>query len=142
MTDQPLNDYLANLLAQANRQVGRRLDRAFSAEGVPVEQWRILAVLGDGAGRSMGELAEAVAMNHPTLTKMIDRMVSNALVYRAPDPADRRKVLIFASDRGFAVNQRLSRLARRHQAEMSQTCGDQETADLKRLLEGLIARTR
>ena len=46
-----------------------------SKEGVPVEQWRILKILSDGNGHSMGELAEAVLLNHPTLTKMIDRMV-------------------------------------------------------------------
>jgi hypothetical protein len=48
----------------------------------------------------MGELAELVLLNHPTLTKMIDRMVSDSLVYRVQDADDRRKVLMFSSDRG------------------------------------------
>ena len=49
----------------------------------------------------MGELAEAVLLNHPTLTKMVDRMVSDALVYRVQDADDRRKVLmLFRSRQG------------------------------------------
>ena len=56
-------------------------------------------------GRSMGELAHAALLNHPTLTKTIDRMISQALVYRRVDPVDRRKILIFISDDGRAVNE-------------------------------------
>lgn len=59
----------------------------------------------------MGELADAVLLNHPTLTKMIDRMVSDALVYRVQDPDDRRKVLMFSSDRGKILCKRLNSLA-------------------------------
>ena len=55
----------------------------------------------------MSDLTQAALLNHPTLTKMIDRMVSDALVYRRPDPKDGRKVLIFISERGRALNERL-----------------------------------
>ena len=81
-----------------------------------MEQWRILKVLSDGDGHSMGELADAVLLNHPTLTKMIDRMVSDALVYRVQDPEDRRKVLMFSSDRGKILCKRLNSLAMSQEA--------------------------
>src|ERR1700674_4782876 len=77
----PISDYLAYLIAQADRQIHRRLDEEFRSEGIPVEQWRILKLLAEATGRSMGELAEAALLTHPTLTKTIDRMVSQALVY-------------------------------------------------------------
>jgi DNA-binding MarR family transcriptional regulator len=121
--------------------VRRRLEAEFRAEGIPVEQWRILSVLADGNGRSMGELADAVLMNHPTLTKTIDRMISSALVYRVPDPADRRRVLILISDRGRAVARRLANLASSHQASIVESYGDKEALQLKQLLETLIQRT-
>ena len=107
----PITEHLAYLLAQANREINRQLEERLGKEGVPVEQWRILKVLSDGSGRSMGELADAVLLNHPTLTKMIDRMVSDGLVYRVQDPNDRRKVLMFSSDRGRALCKRLNSLA-------------------------------
>jgi DNA-binding MarR family transcriptional regulator len=99
----PITEHLAYLLAQANREINRQLETRLRSEGVPVEQWRILKVLSDGNGRSMGDLADAALLNHPTLTKTIDRMVSDSLVYRISDPTDRRKVLIFSSDRGKAL---------------------------------------
>jgi DNA-binding MarR family transcriptional regulator len=137
----PISDYLAYLLAQADRQINRQLDEEFRVEGVPVEQWRILKLLAENNGRSMGDLAQAALLNHPTLTKTIDRMVSQALVYRRADKADGRKVLIFISAHGRSANERLNRLANLHQAEIVENYGDREAEELKRLIEGLIQRT-
>jgi MarR family transcriptional regulator, organic hydroperoxide resistance regulator len=134
----PITEHLAYLLAQANREINRQLEERLGKEGVPVEQWRILKVLSDGNGRSMGELADAVLLNHPTLTKMIDRMVSDALVYRVQDPKDRRKVLMFSSDRGQALCKRLNSLAVSQEAHIVENYGDKSTSELKRLLESLI----
>jgi MarR family transcriptional regulator, organic hydroperoxide resistance regulator len=134
----PITEHLAYLLAQANREVNRQLEMRLSKEGVPVEQWRILKVLSDGNGHSMGELAEAVLLNHPTLTKMIDRMVSDALVYRAQDSKDRRKVLMFISDRGKVLCRRLNSLAVSQEEHVVENYGDKATNELKRLLENLI----
>ena len=136
----PITEHLAYLLAQANREINRQLDARFRDEGVPVEQWRILKVLSDGKGHSMGELAETVLLNHPTLTKMVDRMVTDALVYRAQDAEDRRKVLMFISDRGKELTRRLNLLALRQEAHISENYGNKATSDLKRLLESLIEK--
>jgi DNA-binding MarR family transcriptional regulator len=138
--DSPITDHLAYLLAQANREINRQLEARLRAEGVPVEQWRILKVLSDGNGRSMGELAEAALLNHPTLTKTIDRMVADSLVYRISDPGDRRKVLIFCSDRGKALTRRLARLAVGQEAFIAENYGGKAVAQLKRMLETLIDR--
>jgi DNA-binding MarR family transcriptional regulator len=137
----PISDYLAYLIAQADRQIHRRLDEEFRSEGIPVEQWRILKLLAESNGRSMGELAEAALLNHPTLTKTIDRMVSQALVYRRADKADGRKVLIFISAQGRAAIERLNLLANSHQDEIVESYGGREAEELKRLIEGLIQRT-
>jgi DNA-binding MarR family transcriptional regulator len=134
----PLTAHLAYLLAQANREINRQLEARLSKEGVPVEQWRILKILSDGNGHSMGELADVVLLNHPTLTKMIDRMVSDALVYRVQDPNDRRKVLMYSSDRGKALTARLNPLAMSQEAHIVESYGDKSTNELKRLLERLI----
>jgi MarR family transcriptional regulator, organic hydroperoxide resistance regulator len=141
MHNPPITEYLAYLLAQADRQVNRQLDARLKASGVPVEQWRILKVLSDKNGSSMGDLADAVLMNHPTLTKIMDRMVSSALVYRRPDAEDGRRVLIYLSDRGRDLVAALDHMAIRHQAEIVRSYGNEEAAQLKHLLEHFILRT-
>ncbi len=139
--NRPINEYIAYLLAQADRQINRQLDDEFRDEGIPVEQWRILKLLAENNGRPTGDLAQVALLNHPTLTKTLDRMVAQNLVYRRADPNDGRKVLIFISERGRTVNERLNKLAASHQDEIVESCGNRELEELKRLLEGLIQRT-
>ncbi len=108
MPETTLRSHLAYLLAEAEQAVNRGLAESLSAEGVTVEQWRILRALSDGYGHSMGDLAAAVLMPHPTLTKAVDRLVESALVYRRQDEADRRQGRIEAA---YGV-QRTERLMR------------------------------
>src|SRR6201984_538997 len=128
--NRPINEHIAYLLAQATRQVHQQLDEQFRSEGVPVEQWRILKLLVEKNGRPMSDLTQAALLNHPTLTKMIDRMVSDALVYRVQDPKDRRKVLMFSSDRGQALCKRLNSLAVSQEAHIVENYGDKSTSEL------------
>jgi len=111
---QDLDYRLALASARLRRDLGAALDR----HGVPLEQWRILNLLQDGSGRSMGELAEAALLTLPTATRVIDRMVGEALVYRAPDPGDRRRVLVLLSEKGQAFRDELQQDADRVQAAM------------------------
>ena len=69
---------------------------------------------------------------------MIDRMVSDALVYRVQDPEDRRKVLMFISDRGKVLCKRLNSLAVSQEEHIVESYGGKSTSELKRLLESLI----
>lgn len=89
-----MEDQLAYLIASVNRQLEDELAETLKPEGIPIEQFRILSALASVDGRAMRDLAGAVLIDPASLTKIIDRMVSDALVYRTLDPGDRRKVLI------------------------------------------------
>lgn len=136
MDQPPITTSLAYLLAQANRIVSTSLERLLSREGASLEQWRVLEVLSDEQGRSMGELAQLVLMNHPALTKLMDRIVSRGWVHRTTDPADSRRVLVYITDAGLALAARLrERVAEYHEAI---DAGDRRAEQLKRLLGTLI----
>lgn len=136
MSDKTINEYLAHLLVQANRQVNRQL----SLEGVSLEQWRALKVISEQAGLTMRELARNLAQNNPTLTKIVDKMVSEALVYRLPDQEDRRKVRLFISDKGKSVLTQQDERVVEHQGKMETVYGAAQTQQLKEMLELLITQ--
>ena len=102
------------------------------------EHWRILHVLSDEQGRSMGELAELVLLNGPALTKNMDKLVSRGVVQRAADEFDNRKVLVFISDLGLEVVERLSEQIDAHHRSLEDALGPRKTQQLKRLLESFI----
>ena len=136
MDQPPITTSLTYLLAQANRVVSATLERLLAQEGATIEQWRVLEVLSNEQGRSMGELAQLVLMNHPALTKLMDRIVSRGWVHRAADPADSRKVLVFITDAGLEFAARLrERVTEYHDAI---DAGDRRAEQLKRLLGTLI----
>ncbi len=129
---------LAYILAQAHRGVHLRLEKRLKLEGVQVEHWRILDVLSDERGRSMGELADTVLMNHPALTKMLDKMVVNGLVHRSLDPSDQRKVLVFVTNSGLELASRLHAHAEKINNQFLLNIGSKKMARLKALLNEVI----
>lgn len=141
MNEPPITNYLAYLLAQANRQVTAQLAEALNEEGVQIEHWRILEVLSDEQGRSMGELAELVLMNHPALTKTIDRMVSNGFVHRRADAEDSRRVLVYITDHGLELVGRLKECVDQHHEALNAAVGSKKAEQLKKLLGDLIKST-
>lgn len=115
---------LFHVLSRTEHRAGRRLAAVLDAAGCSVEQWRALALLADGRGHPMTELAEFALLPAPTATKLIDRMVAGNLVYRRADPADRRRVLVYLAERGRDLHSRLSVPLRQLQAELLELIGD------------------
>ena len=129
--------YLDYMLALASERVRRDLSAAMARHGLPLEVWHILTLLQDGQGRAMGEVAEAALLSLPTATRTVDRMVAEALVYRAPDPADRRRVLVLISDKGRGLWRKVKRDADRHQKAMIARYGDDWVRELIDKLDDL-----
>lgn len=85
---------LLHLLTRAERLAARRIQSVLDAHDCSVDAWRVLDLLSGDEGRSMTALAEDAALPAPTLTKLIDQLVDQNLVFRRVDPADRRRVLV------------------------------------------------
>ena len=142
MAEQDLSQYLAFLLASAHKRMRIGLGQSIGDEEFNEEHWRILQVLSDEKGSSMGELAARVLLNGPALTKNIDRLVSRGVVQRAPDAGDSRKVLVYISDLGLETVARLKQRVDAHHESIEEALGPRKTNQLKRLLESFIAESR
>lgn len=98
---------LGHVLGHVDRQVARRTEGVLAGDGLTVDQWRVLHLLADGQGHPMSEIATTIVVPGPTLTKLIDKLVESATVYRLVDARDRRRVLAFLSDSGRDLHARL-----------------------------------
>lgn len=106
---------LIRLLSLAESLATRRLSAALEAEHCSIEQWRALAFLAGQQGRTMTDLADYALLPAPTATKLIDRMVADTLAYRRPDPADRRRVLVYLTERGRLLHARAEAIVQQEQ---------------------------
>jgi DNA-binding MarR family transcriptional regulator len=142
MAEPDISQYLAFLLASAHRTMRIEMGRSIGNEDFNEEHWRILQVLSDEQGRSMGELAERVLLNGPALTKNIDKLVSRGVVQRTADRMDNRKVLVYISDLGLETVARLKLRVDAVHDTIEEALGPRKTSQLKRLLEIFIAESK
>lgn len=133
-----LEQYLDHLLELAHRRVGADLSRVLARSGLQRDEWRVLEAMADENGRSMGELAQLVSMNHPTLTKLIDRMVAKSWVQRNVDPHDSRRVLVFITDVGLQTASGLHDSVQAHRQSIDQVLGERKSRQLRSMLATLI----
>ena len=104
-------------------------------------QGRILYVLWQQDGISMGELSQKSGLAKTTLTSMLDRMEQSGLLLRIPDKFDRRKALITLTDYARSLNQKYERVSDDMSKVYYKGFSDQDIDTfekfLKRILENL-----
>ena len=133
---------LAQALSSAERCVLRQVARALADEGVSVEEWRTMQLLADGRGHRMSEISEFAFVPAPSLTRLIDRMVTDGLVHRRVDETDRRRVLVHLTPRGRALQRRLAARVEREQPAMLAGDDPADAQQLLGLLSSLVTRLR
>ena len=96
------------LLARAERLVARRLAVVLENERLTVPGWRVLTLLADGKGHPMAEVADHSMLPPGSLTKLVDQLAEDNLVYRRIDPTDRRRIHAFLTRRGHETHARVT----------------------------------
>lgn len=132
---------LLYLLTRAERLAVRRVQSVLDEFDCSVEAWRVLGLLSDGQGHNMTALADHAFLPAPSLTKLVDQLVEQNLVYRRVDPADRRRVLAHLTPRGMRRWQLLVREVRADWGDLEASLPDEELDELlTRLAEALAGR--
>ena len=85
-------------------QIYHRLNKSFSLALEPLDlnpaQWRVLANLDGGGGQTFTELLQHTALDQPTLSRTVSRLVAKGLVVRRPKPRDGRAVELWLTAGG------------------------------------------
>ena len=132
MVTEPSRD-LVHQLSHAERLLAGRMSEILATEDCTLEQWRVLKLLADGRGHIMTEVAGFAMLPAPTLTELVDCMVSEGIVYRRADDIDRRRVLVYLSLHGRDLYERAAEVLSAAEAELAAARG----GDLSRLLARL-----
>tara|TARA_R110002073_G_scaffold85978_24_gene204327 strand:- start:549 stop:968 length:420 start_codon:yes stop_codon:yes gene_type:complete len=135
MTRVKKQNHIATLLAKAHRRMVARLTVALKPVGISIDMWTLLGILKEEPGQSMTSLADSLSLNLPTVTKLMDRMVSDNLAYRKPHHSDRRRVLIFPTERGLNLFHEAEQIAASLELAMEKNIGD--LSPIKEGLENL-----
>jgi DNA-binding MarR family transcriptional regulator len=129
-----VDDYLGYLLGQANHALFKDFEAVVREAGLGSLEWRVLATLSGQPPMPVGQLALEVLSQQPTVTKLLQRLVSQGWVSLGDDPGDQRRTLVAITPEGQAKASALISLARKHEAR---TLSGLSPAEVRRLKEQL-----
>ncbi|MBW6527377.1 MarR family transcriptional regulator [Sphingomonas sp. RHCKR7] len=109
----PLDQQLCFSLYAASMAVGRAYKPLLDALGITYPQYLVLHALWELDGRSVGAIAERLALESSTVTPLVKRMETGGLVTRRRNPSDERQVQVFLTEAGRTMRDRCGCLAER-----------------------------
>ena len=145
MTDSMKQQRQAGFLMAKIRQVGERVFlRRMKHSGVEINpaQGRIMFALWKKDGISIHELVKKTQLGKSTLTSMLDRLETMGYVRRQRSDSDRRKILIFRTEKDKALERKYVELSEQMTELWYQGFAETEInqfeASLQKILDNLV----
>ncbi|MGH3704124.1 MAG: MarR family winged helix-turn-helix transcriptional regulator [Agromyces sp.] len=104
-------------------------------------EWAVVTSLAKaGEALTPSQLAELTNVAPSSMTHRLDKLAERGLVERAADPDNRTRILVSLTEEGWGLFSQAIRDSDVVESDVLQDLGDDERAELARLLEVVIAR--
>jgi MarR family transcriptional regulator, organic hydroperoxide resistance regulator len=107
----PLDRMICFALYGASQAMQQTYKPLLDPLGLTYPQFLVLSALWDEDGRTVGELCGALGLETSTVTPMVKRMVAAGHVTRARDDEDERRVFVWLTEAGRALQARTTGIA-------------------------------
>ena len=124
-------------LATTSKAVSRAFNDALAEAGGSLPIWLVLSSLKSDARRTQLELARAIGIEGPTLTRHLDGLEEAGLVQRVRAEADRRAVRVELTDEGEQLFHRLRKAVVAFNERLTEGVSEPELDRLRRTLARL-----
>ena len=131
-------DDLRLLLWKAGRTVSRHYRARVAQMDLTAGQATALLLLAESPGCTLGSLAQGLGTDLATTSTMVDRLMSAKLVRRETDQADRRRALLFPSEKALGLTTQLETARRETAIYLRDLLGEERAHLLADLLRQLI----
>ncbi len=134
-------DFYNLLTSRVVQSFNRVLIKNFKQNGIELsrEQWSVLAVLWENNGCSQQHIAEKSFRDRPSVTRLIDNMEKDDLVVRKSDPNDRRSNLIFLTQKGQDLEERIIPLVHKTVEESYEGISKENILTVKEVLQNIYS---
>jgi len=102
---EPLAEGICDRISIIQRRLMLRHKRSLSRHDITWRDWQVLTnlMLGGDTPRSPSELASTLMVTTGAMTNVLDRLEEAGLTRRLRNPADRRSVIVEATDAGVSL---------------------------------------
>lgn len=121
-------------LVQAAKAQRARSGSHLTRIGLHPGQELVLKVLADTDGRTMSQLALALGVQPPTVTKMVTRLSAQGYVRRQVSDTDGRLARVYLTDEGRVLIESVDRAWKRLEREAMAGLDDKDRKKLRKLL--------
>ncbi|MEV0796226.1 MarR family transcriptional regulator [Kribbella sp. NPDC050281] len=119
-----------DLHSKTSKVLRAAAEAAVQRHGLRLGQDHLLAALWEQDGRTPGEIAAAVNVTTPAVTKLATRMAEAGLLERRPDPHDNRLVRLWLTDAGRALREPIEAERQRLEDQLTATLTKTERTHL------------
>jgi DNA-binding MarR family transcriptional regulator len=135
-----LEDHLGYWLRYVSNQVSHGFSLKLAARDVTVAEWVMLRELHQRDMMAPCALADRLGMTRGAISKLADRLVTKALVTRAPGQTDRRTQGLALTAAGRALVPELSALADQNDAEFFGHLALADRATIERIMKDIVRK--
>jgi MarR family transcriptional regulator, lower aerobic nicotinate degradation pathway regulator len=133
-----LEDHLFFYFSQVLARRTRAINASLRPYGVDYARWRVLAVLREHSGATMGRLADLTSVDRTTLTRTLGLMEEAGLVARRERKNDRRSLAISLTAKGRRMFARILPLTLAETDRALAGLSAEEIATLKNRLKRMV----
>ena len=138
-----LEDFLPYRLSILSNTISTMIAQIYEERfGLSIPEWRVIAILGRFPGLSAVEVAERTLMDKVAVSRAVTKLVKNGRIDREFADADRRRSILNLSEEGRRVHDEIAPLALKFERDLLQEISDDETEQLRVVMDRLLARAR
>ncbi|MGM0845089.1 MAG: MarR family winged helix-turn-helix transcriptional regulator [Bacillota bacterium] len=125
-----LDESIGYKLFHASRLMNSRLNQNFRFQefSITYEQWQVLSRLYEEDGLTQNQLAAKIERDQAGISRLIDNMIKNELVERAPDDSDRRIKRILLTAKSKKIQGDLESLALKTISQATRNVSEEDLA--------------
>ncbi|WP_193174846.1 MarR family winged helix-turn-helix transcriptional regulator [Oricola nitratireducens] len=113
--------------------------RELQSTGLYAGQESVMELLAAGDGKTLGQLAAALGVKPPTITKTVSRLQEQNFVARKPSETDARQTHVWLTEQGRALLEQMQRAIRTAEARALDGVKKKERKQLAKILAKIDA---
>lgn len=129
---------IALLISQLGGRVSAEFARRVAEVGLTPPQVAVLRVVGQNPGLSQRDLANRLRTAPSRVVQLVDELEGRGIITRTRSATDRRNYELTISQTAPPEVAKVREIVRDHDAALVASLSDEETAELRRLLEKLV----
>lgn len=134
-----LDEFSGFMIYKTSLKLKNALSQEFRAFDITPEQWGVLNRLWEKDGISQRKLAEKTFKDQPNITRILDKLERKGVIRREANPNDRRAFLIFLTEDGLKLKDKLVPSAINCMNKAFTGISNDEVEQLKTILKKICA---